>query len=70
MIKQTFVENGEQVGFAPAAWCQATSISRAKLYQLPAELQPSSVKLGRRRIITEGPREYLDRIGAMARRAA
>lgn len=59
-------ESIEQAGYAPAAWCQAASISRAKLYQLPPDMQPHSVKLGRRRIITESPRQFLDRIAAMA----
>ena len=64
------VANIEQAGYAPSAWCQSASISRAKLYQLPAELQPRSVKLGRRRIITEAPREYLERLAALTTQAA
>ena len=64
MIKQNVVTI-EQAGYAPSAWCQSASISRAKLYQLPADLQPRSVKLGRRRIITEAPRDYLERIAAL-----
>ena len=69
MIKQNVV-NIEQAGYAPSAWCQSASISRAKLYQLPPELQPHSVKLGRRRIIVESPREYLARIAALNAQAA
>jgi hypothetical protein len=59
---KNFEVSYEQAGFAPADWCQATSISRAKLYQLPVDLQTHSVKLGRRRIITESPSGYLERI--------
>ena len=55
----------EQAGFTTLAWCQALSISRAKLYQLPGEFQPRSLVLGRRRIITESPREYLQRISKL-----
>jgi hypothetical protein len=63
-------QNVDQAGYAPAAWCELASISRAKLYQLPAELQPQSVKLGRRRIITESPREYLKRIATLSEQTA
>ena len=52
----------EQAGYAPADWCRRTSISRAKLYALPSNLQPRSVKLGRRRIIIEDPAAYLARL--------
>jgi hypothetical protein len=51
-----------QCGFTLAAWCESTSISRPKLYTLPPELQPRSIKIGRRRIIIEAPADYLQRI--------
>jgi hypothetical protein len=49
-------------GFAIAAWCRAVGISRATYYNLPSALQPSSVKIGKRRIIREAPAQYLSRI--------
>ena len=49
-------------GYAPAEWCRRTSISRAKMYALPRDLQPRSIKLGRRRIIIEDPAAYLARL--------
>lgn len=39
----------------------ATRVSRSKLYQLPPELQPHSVKVGRRRLIKEQPQDWLER---------
>jgi hypothetical protein len=51
-----------QAGYSPAEWCRRTSISRAAMYALPADLRPRSVKLGRRRIIIEDPAAYLARL--------
>ena len=39
-------------------------ICRASYYNLPAELRPRSITIGRRRIIIEEPRAYLDRLAA------
>lgn len=52
-------------GFSVRDWCAQTSISRSQLYELPDELQPASVKLGRRKIIRESPSDYLARIDAL-----
>lgn len=54
-------------GFRVGDWCKLTSIGRSKLYELPDELQPASVKLGRRKIIRESPSDYLARIDALNR---
>lgn len=57
-------------GFALEAWCKATGYSRATYYNLPIELQPQSVKIGRRRIISETPADYLRRIAELAKSGA
>lgn len=69
-MQEQNVTSTEQAGYAIAEWCKLVSISRPKLYQLPPELQPSSVKLGRRRIIDEGPRDWLKRIGSLTAKKA
>jgi hypothetical protein len=56
----------ERAGFHLARWCEAVGISRGFYYTLPPELQPESVKLGKRRIITEKPRDYLKRVAGHA----
>ena len=38
--------------------------SRSFVYSLPPELQPKSVKIGRRRFYIESPPDYLQRIAA------
>ncbi|MCA3099732.1 MAG: hypothetical protein INH00_18325 [Rhodocyclaceae bacterium] len=53
-----------RVGFGLTEWCELTSISRPKLYTLPADLRPKAIKIGRRTIIIEAPADYLQRIAA------
>lgn len=60
----------DRSGWTPRAWCEATSISKSKYDTLPPELKPASIKLGRRRIITEAPAEWLRRVGALRGEAA
>lgn len=52
-------------GWAIAPYCAACGFSRATFYNLPAELRPHSVTIGRRRIIIEAPAAYLVRLSAM-----
>ncbi len=44
--------------------------SRSWLYSLPPEMQPFSVSFGRNRLITEPPRDFLQRIAASVAKAA
>lgn len=53
-----------RVGFSLTEWCELTSISRSKLYTLPPDLRPKSIKFGRRKIVIEAPADYLQRIAA------
>lgn len=48
-------------GFRPADWAEAAGFSRQKFYTL--EDPPKSIKLGRMRIITESPADWLARAG-------
>jgi hypothetical protein len=50
------------VGRRVPAFCAVTGIGRTTLFTLPAELRPASVLIGKCRIITEDPREWLARI--------
>jgi hypothetical protein len=61
MTKETEMQ---QEAFRVAAWCRAVQISRSGFYALPEELKPRSIVLGRRRLITESPRAWLERISA------
>jgi predicted DNA-binding transcriptional regulator AlpA len=56
------LQAGEPAGRSVEVFARETGSSRATIYRLPPEMQPHSVKLGRRRIITEAPREWLRRI--------
>lgn len=60
----------QPAGLRPRQFWQAVGISRAGGYALPLELQPKSIKLGRSRIITESPAEYLARVAELQRQAA
>ena len=51
-----------RAGWSVADWCDCVDIGRASYYALPPELQPASIKLGKRRIITEQPGDFLKRI--------
>ena len=59
----------QPAGLRPAQFWQAVGISRAGGYALPPEIQPYSLKLGRSRIITEQPAEYLKRIAEIQKAA-
>lgn len=45
-------------------FCPQARVSRAMVYKLPKHLQPRSVWIGRARIVTESPTEWLARLGA------
>lgn len=67
---KTKAEDIQPAGLRPRQFWKAVGISRAGGYALPAELQPKSIKLGRARIITERPAEYLARVAELQRQAA
>ena len=54
----------QKAGFAVGEFCQLVGFGRSKLYLLPPEQQPKSVKVGERRIIIEQPADYLERLAA------
>jgi hypothetical protein len=56
------VATPEKAGYAIKPWCAAVGISVALFFELPIEMQPSSVRIGRRRLITESPSDYLSRV--------
>ena len=51
-----------KAGWSIAEWCESVNLSRATLYTLSPESQPKSVKVGKRRIITERPDDFLSRL--------
>lgn len=51
-----------RAGWLLRPWCDSASICPATLYNLPTELRPISIKLGKRRIITESPADWLRRM--------
>ncbi len=53
-----------KIAWTPQSFADAISKSRAWLYALPPELQPKSVKLGKSRLITERPEDFLRRLAA------
>ncbi len=52
-----------KVGFRVKPWCESVSISRATYYVLPVHLRPTAVRIGRIRVITEKPADWLARVG-------
>lgn len=56
----------DRAGWGLKQWTSDLGKTRAWYYGLPTELQPTSVKVGHTRFITESPREYLQRIGKQA----
>jgi hypothetical protein len=53
-----------QAGRSMETFAHEVDLHRATLYALPEELQPESVKIGRRRIIIESPEAWLKRMQA------
>lgn len=53
----------QRAGWGIKPWVQEIGKSRAWYYGLPPALQPFCVKVGASRIITESPRDYLQRVG-------
>lgn len=49
----------EKVGYTVPEWCHAAGLSRSTLYELIADGKVQSVSVGRRRIITTTPAEFL-----------
>lgn len=55
-----------KAGYSVSEFCNAVSIGRSKLYELMGEGKVQSVTLGRRRIITESPTDFLTRLAKAA----
>jgi hypothetical protein len=51
-----------RLALKPGQFARACGMSRSWLYSLPAEQWPRNVRVGRTRLIVEGPREFLLRI--------
>ena len=60
----------DRAGYSITDWCADIGISRAGFYNLAPELQPKSVKIGKRHIVVEAPSAYLERIAAQQQEAA
>lgn len=52
-------------GFSIEMWCRAVGISRTSEFCLRQEEKPHSVQVGRRRIIIEHPRDWLQRMRSL-----
>ena len=46
-------------------WCAAAGMGVSTWYTVPKELLPAHVRVGRNLRITEGPREWLERVAAL-----
>ena len=57
-----------KAGWPISDWCREISIARATYYTLAT--RPTSVKIGKRTVITECPRDYLQRIAEAQLEAA
>jgi hypothetical protein len=54
----------DRAGYSVADYCPIVGYSRPYYYLLSPDLRPKSIKLGKRRIIIEAPRAYLERLAA------
>lgn len=52
----------QRAGWTVSDWCASAGISDAFLYKLDDARSPSSVKVGRRRLIIEAPADWLRRM--------
>ncbi len=52
----------EKTGWKIRDWCASVGISESLFYVLPERARPSSVKFGHRRIVTEQPAAWLQRM--------
>ena len=52
-----------RAGWPVGDFADAAGVSRALIYTLPKEIWPRSVKIGKRRLITEQPADWLRRVG-------
>ena len=59
-----------RVAWKPGSFARAIDKSRSWLYALPPDLQPASVKLGRNRLITEQPPDFIQRLAEHYSKAA
>lgn len=49
----------QKVGYTVNEWCHAAGLGRSKLYEMIADGTVQSVTVGRRRIITTTPADFL-----------
>jgi hypothetical protein len=63
MTKQQ-TTHADPAGFSIESWCKSVEVSRAWYYLLTPEDRPASVQILKRRIITESPQAWLQRMRA------
>lgn len=56
------IDPAEPAGRSVETFAKEVGMSRPGIYALPPDLMPEYVKVGRRRIITERPRDWLRRV--------
>ena len=57
-------ESQPRAGWSVRVWCASASLSTATYYALPEGIRPASVKVGKRRIVIEQPKDWLRRLYA------
>ena len=58
------MRESQKAGWKIGEYADLVGIGRSKLYTLPQELQPKSVRVGSRRVVIEPPADYLARVAA------
>lgn len=56
------IQQEPRAAWKPRTFARAIDKSRSWLYALPPQLQPASVKIGRSRLITEAPDDFIRRL--------
>lgn len=64
------IQSELRAAWKPGTFARQIDKSRSWLYALPPELQPISIKIGRNRLITEAPDQFLRRLAQHYAKAA
>jgi len=66
MAETGIVQETADTNYFVSEWCKKARIGITKFYSLPPDIAPRQVKVGDRRIIIEGPRQWGERIAVRA----
>ncbi|MCW5624168.1 MAG: hypothetical protein KIT73_05570 [Burkholderiales bacterium] len=66
---QAEVSSPPKAALSVNEFCHAIGIGHSSFYEMPADQQPLTVRIGRRRLVVESPTDYLERLAGAQRKA-